>query len=877
MTNPYTAGGGGTHLEARVVAGALAAVLCEAALRGLPGEFATEVRTQRAAFGDPLDDLIVCGIRSDGRATQLHLQIKNNLSFGERDTEWVDVLGRAWETFAKGGFDVTAQRIGVVIGTYHARADQHYQSVLKWASSSPDADNFFERIAQPDYSHKDKQAFVETVTTILTKHAARQPSKDEVWRFLKTFVIVHFDFQSADSSRDAANVIDRLRGILASADRDKAAKIWDHLVAKAGELIPVGGGATRATLVDALKTAQFPVGTTRSFWHDIETLNRKSERALSDIKSTIHGLHLHRAEAYQAAREALAEGRFIQLNGEPGCGKSAILKGIAEECARNGPIFVLKDTRIHPKGWSAHAHVLGISDDIVVLLREFSCSGEPILFIDGIDKIVDPAIQLTINDVLKAIADNTELSAWRVLATVREQNLKHLETWLDGEALKKLPLRNVAVASLNDGELAVVALAFPRLHPILTQAGGTDVILRRPFFLEAMLTLSGRDASSQLPATEVELLRLWWHLGASDRTDFSAAQHRRNVLLELADRLSRTPNSPIAIRAIAPEQLDELRSSGVIRDKQLGHSIVFAHDIYEEWALCQFLISQQSEIVALLKGRNEPDLLIRPMQLLGAYALETGTSADDWKILYDKTGDVSLRPVWQRAILTSCVQSTRTTQLLTAISDYLLEKDGERLKRLLLAITTLEVQPNPLFLNEKLIPDLEPEERAKLAHHTAIPKPLTWVRFLNWLMPQTATLSPALIPNLLPAFTTWQTAYAGQKVRHCREIGALSYSWLEEFEAAHHPKNLREYRQPFGGAVGGRDLEKTIRALFLSSAADVPKLATEYLRAKVDSEHVHMFRDEILQNGGALIRSLPNLTVSHISAWRRSCDWSVAA
>jgi hypothetical protein len=426
MTNPYAAGGGGTHLEARVVAGALAAVLCEAALRGLPGEFATEVRTQRAAFDDPLDDLILCGIRSDGRVTQLHLQIKNNLSFREGDTEWVDALGRAWETFAKDSFDVTAQRIGVSIGTYHARADQHYQSVLKWASNSPDANNFFERIAQPDYSHKDKQAFVETISTILTKHAGRQPSKDELWRFLKAFVIVHFDFQSADSSRDAANAIDRLRGILAPEDRDQATKIWDHLIAKAGELIPVGGGATRATLFDALKTAQFPVGAARSFWRDIEMLNRESQRALSDIRSTIHGLHVHRAESYQGARQALAEGRFIQLNGEPGCGKSALLKGIAEECSRNGPVFVLKDTRIHPKGWSAHAHVLGVSEDIVALLREFSCSGEPVLFIDGIDKIVDPTVQLTVNDVLRAIADNRELSAWRVLVTVREQNLTHL-------------------------------------------------------------------------------------------------------------------------------------------------------------------------------------------------------------------------------------------------------------------------------------------------------------------------------------------------------------------------------------------------------------------------------------------------------------------
>ena len=585
-----------------------------------------------------------------------------------------------------------------------------------------------------------------------------------------------------------------------------------------------------------------------------------------DIKSTIHGLRLHRGEAYAATREALTDSRFIQITGEPGSGKSALLKEIAEECARNGPIFVLKDTRIHPKGWAAHAHVLGVSDDVAALLGEFACAGEPILFVDGIDKIVDPAIQLTLNDALKAIAHNQTLAAWRVLVTVREQNLKHIETWLDTDALKKLSLRSVGVKTLDDDELAIVASAFPRLRPLLIQAGGTDVILRRPFFLEAILNLAGRDATTQLPATEVELLRLWWEFGASDRADFSSAQHRRNALLELADRLARIPNTPISIRDIAPEPLEELKSSGVLRDKELGHSVVFTHDIYEEWELCQSLIGRHSGIIAFLKECGEPALLVRPMQLLGAYALETGASADEWKALYDRTGDAALRPVWQRAVLTSCLQSTRTTQLLSNISDYLLENDGERLKKLLLAISTIEVIPNPLFLNEKLVPGIEPEERARFAHLTAVPKPMMWVRFLNWLMPLMATIPPVMIPSILPVFATWQNAFSGQKVRHCREIGRLSYGWLKEVEDATHPKSFSDYRQPFGGALSGGDVEKKIRSLFLSSTGDVPQLVSEYLKAKLNGELIHVFRDEILKNSAALIKHLPADLVDFILA-----------
>ena len=867
MTGPYASGGGGTHLEARVAAACLAAILCEGSVRGLTGEFATRVRSQRASFGDPLDDLIIDGVRSDGHSTQLHLQVKNKLTFTENDAEWVGILKRAWATFSKDGFDPTLHRIGVGIGTYNARADQHYQSVLNWAEHSTDAQNFFERIEQGDYSHQDKRSFVASTKAALETHAKRPLNADDLWRFLKAFVIVHYDFQSAGSSRDAANVIDRLKGVLAPEHRDQTRRIWDHLVAKAGEMIPAGGGATGATLKEALAREGFTIGAAPSFWKDIQSLQRESQRALDDIKSHIKGLQLHRPDAHEGVRDALADGRFIQVDGEPGTGKSALLKQIAEESGRAGPVLVLKDTRIHPKGWAAHAHVLGVSDDIVALLREFACAGEPILFIDGIDKITDPAVQLTVNDVFKAIANNDDLAAWRVLVTIREQNLKHLETWLDPDALKKLPLRTIAIKPLDDAELAVVAKRFPRLRPLLSQSGGPDVILKRPFFLNALLGLAGDSEAGELPATEVELLKLWWEMGGSDRKDFSPAQHRRNLLIEAADILARAPNVPIPIRSLPPEPLEELKSAGVLRDKELGHSVVFTHDIYEEWALCELLIGQQSKIDKFLQQVGEPDSLIRPAQLLGAYALETNPSSDPWKALLDITGNTALRPVWQRAVLTSCLQSTRTTQLLQKLTGYLLENDGALLRKLLLAMSTIEVMPNPLFLNEQLVPDLEPAERAKFAHLAAIPKPLTWVRFLDWLMPQIGTLPHSLIPALLPIFKTWQESFAGQRVRHCREIGKISCDWLKEIENAVHPKKSKNYRAPFGGALSGKGAERTIRALFLSSAGDVSKLVSGYLRAKAsDRSNVHMFRDEILKNSASLVRHLPAELVDFILA-----------
>jgi hypothetical protein len=348
VTSPYSAGGGGTHLEARVAAFSLAALLCEGSVRGLPGEFATQVRTQRAAFGDPLDDLIIDGVRSDGCPTRLDLQVKNKLTFTSSDDEWVAVLQRAWDTFSAADFNPATHRLGVGIGAYNARVDQHYQAVLNWAEHSPDAANFFERIGQHDYSHQDKRSFVRAVREILNARSGRAITDDELWRFFKVLVIVHYDFESGAGSRDEGHVVERLKGVLPPAKRDSAKAIWDHLVAKAGELIPAGGGATRTTLVEQLAADGFAVASAPSFWKDIQAIDRESKRALDDVKSTIQGLRLHRAEAYGQVRAALAEARFIQIDGEPGTGKSALLKEVGEEYARLGPVFVLKDSRIQP-------------------------------------------------------------------------------------------------------------------------------------------------------------------------------------------------------------------------------------------------------------------------------------------------------------------------------------------------------------------------------------------------------------------------------------------------------------------------------------------------------------------------------------------------
>jgi hypothetical protein len=861
MANPYSAGGGGTHFEARVVAFCLAATVCEAAFRGLRAEFVASVSTQRADFGDHLDDLILRGPRVDGRNATLHLQAKKTLSFTKSDEPWTDVVIAAWKTVSEQSYDLSKDRVGVVIGTYSSQADKHYQSVLTWAAESSDATNFIERVEKRDYSHEAKRTFVSNVRDILNEYLKRRATDDELWQLLRTFVILHFDFQN-QASRDEGLAVDLL-GRLTNSNRDDASRVWDHLIAKAGTLVPAGGGATRESLSISLEAEGVVVGPAKGATKDIATLTRESLRASADIKDSIRGLRIHRADAYEKVRDALTEGRFIQIDGEPGCGKSAVLKRFVEESANVGPVFLLKDSRIHPRGWSNHASTVGVSDDIAFLLREFARAGDSILFIDGIDKIADPAAQLTVNDILRAIVATDDLSGWRVLVTIREQNLKHLETWLDPIVLKSLPIKTVSVSSLSDEELQLVAKSFPRLQPLLSSDHGTDVILRRPFFLETILQLGEGGGATSLPATEVELLGLWWRLGAGDQLAFAKAQRRRNALLQLAASVASAPTSPPPIRDIDEEALAELIEVDVVRQHTYGHSVEFAHDIYEEWALTQLLIGQ-IDIAGFIQTNREPDNLIRPMQLLAALYLETNATTDTWQALFDATGAATLRSIWQRAVITAPLHSARATELLGRLATFLQASEGAQLRRLITAVRTSEVVPNPIFLDETLTPHIESEDRAKFAMLTALPKVRTWIRFLDWFVPIVPSISPAFIPDMVKIFQPWQAQFSGMKVRHCRAIGLLSFSWIKEIEEAGHPVRFEDRRKPFGVDIDSDDLEKDVRKLLLASVGDIKAEAAEYLKTTGAKRNRHVLRKEILDNCVEYAKHLPKELVDFV-------------
>ena len=870
MSSPYSTGGGGFHFEMRVTAYYCAAILTKAPARGLQGQHATKILTQRASFNEPLDDLIIYGIASDDLPTKLSLQVKNSLTFTEKNAQWISVLGQAWDTFKSDTFDGTHHRIGVAIGSYNARVDKYFQSLLAWAVQSPSANNFFERISCADFSHKDQRNFVKTTRKILARHSEENVSDEDLWKFLCVFQILYFDFNNEENSQSVEPAIDHIRSSLKPEERGKARQIWDHLIVLAGKTAVTGGGAKRTTLLKSLKENGLPALSNETLDKDIMEIDRDSKFGMQDIKLDIQGLHLKRNSSYDEIQEALSDGRFIQICGEPGSGKSALLKQIAEKEAQTGPVFFLKDGRIHPRGWTAHASKLGVTNDLKELLSEFACANKALLFIDGLDKITDPAVQLTVNDLVRSIATDPDLSDWKILITVRVQNLERIFTWLDPDALKHLSVRSVTVPTLKKDELKIVSDKFPWLRSLLLENKHADVILHRPFFIKSIISLADDKESTALPASEAELLQLWWKLGGSDDSSDIPVHNRRNTLIKLAEQFILAPTKPISIRDLSPEPLSDLKNAGVILDVRQGDTVRFAHDIYEEWALCRWLMDQveKASVSDVLRSKGEPQELIRPLQLLGTYFLKSSETDSEWRALFDDVNQKDLRPVWQQTLLTSCLRSTRTVEILRKLSDLLNENNHAVLKKLLNALQMLEVDPDPIYLNEKIWPNLEPKDRIWYSHSLALPKVPTWTRFFNWFFASKSDPPPSLIPNLVPVFKTWQSAREGRNIHHCKRIGEIVQTWLMEFEAVLHSTKPEDRQKPFGinfSYQQQQDLAKEIRYLFLMSVGDVTDKVKEYLTTNANNPLPHRYRDEVLDTtGNVIVQHLPETLTDYI-------------
>jgi hypothetical protein len=239
VASPYSTGGGGVNFEDWVATHYLVSLLTQSVARGLEAGITKEVRFQRLYEDESLDDLIIIAQLEQGEA-KLALQVKSDLTFGEKDKTFTEVIQACWETFKSEKFNLNIDRFGIVIRKYKTIYDD-YQSVLEWAKNSASYNQFFERISTDSLSNQNMRNFVKLIKVKLEKYH-NSLSQEDLFNFLKSMVILHFDFQQ-EGSRDENILINETNRLL------KNQNILSFLLQISAETKQCAGEYNRDTLL----------------------------------------------------------------------------------------------------------------------------------------------------------------------------------------------------------------------------------------------------------------------------------------------------------------------------------------------------------------------------------------------------------------------------------------------------------------------------------------------------------------------------------------------------------------------------------------------------------------------------------------------------
>ncbi len=204
----------------------------------------------------------------------------------------------------------TAQSSRQIDGAYH--------EVLLWARRSESPDAFFRKLGRPDVSNENMRTFVATLRANVAHFGA---ASDDILRRLQILV---FDF-SAEHGQTESLVRDRCAQALDPSERGKAGALWSALCDIAQSIAASGGEIAAPTLRDILtNTHGLKLAGLRQNRAAQAVLFEASQNALHDIRDHAGPAMLWRRVRLDSVNVALDSGRYLEILGDAGIGKSGI-------------------------------------------------------------------------------------------------------------------------------------------------------------------------------------------------------------------------------------------------------------------------------------------------------------------------------------------------------------------------------------------------------------------------------------------------------------------------------------------------------------------------------------------------------------------------
>jgi energy-coupling factor transporter ATP-binding protein EcfA2 len=840
--SPAASGPAGPLFEGQVGAYYLLSMLAGGEPRGLPGAAFSHIEFQRAS-DRPLDDVIVHATNGQGGHAVLEIQVKRTIDFTASDIVFRALVEQVAKTAAKPEFRSDPYELAVATERTSTKIERSYQEVLSWARELGTAETFFSRLRQERVANKDMRRFVDNFRNNLK--VAGSPHDDAaVWGILRRFQILVFDFNQEGSSTELL-VRDRCSMLLAPQEVLKASALWQTLVTLALESAAKGGDKNALQIRETLANEyHYRFGGDRQLANARAALQEASSGALLDISDRVGSIHINRAARLANFYATLDQGRYVEIRGPSGVGKSALLKHIAEQISHEARVVVLSPARTFPHGWLSLRATLGCNVSARDFLSDLASDGGAVLFIDGVDFFEDEGKKITVRDLVRAAAS---IPNFAVVITARSDFRKDEPSWLPEEALDALGRAPVLlIDALNADEIHQLSEADSGLASILSDKHPAREITRNLFRLARLA--SGQTGEAQVPKSEALMAQQWWTTGDGGET---RRRERTRLVRTLAER-SLESSGPFDTRSESPSAVQSLIESATLRELK-PEQVIFHHDVLHDWAVGCLLHDEPALIDKLPLSKPAPQTLVRGVEIAARLAIETSTDDTQWARLLDRLSQTGVHGSWRRAALLALVRSEIALPLLDWPRKSLTADKGKLLRELLRVTYAADSEPGSKIYASMGI------QLPELPTDFFIPAAPSWVRLILWTHKWIKEIPNEVIPDLADFYSRWSIAMLGQDLITPYLLVHI-HGWLVEVESALHPDHFTHLRRPFGLAMSSeneRELETSLRVTFLSFSRCAPHLAEQYLRSVAARKPGHPIADEIMKFRGTTAQAAP--------------------
>ena len=840
-SSPASSGPAGSHFEAQVGAHYLLSLLIGAEPRGLPGTTIDRVEFQRAAEGHPLDDIIVHARDERGQSAILEIQVKRRLSFAPSDLAFRQAVAQIAEASRRPDFFDTRCELAIAIARGSAKIEGAYQDVLTWARQLESAETFIARIERSGSANDAMRTFVNTFRSNLNQAGVGSDDKT-VWRLLSKLQILIFDFTASGSASEA---LERERAVRALhlGETTRANALQSNLIQLAVKVASNAGERTRAQLIEDVSGWSFRLAGDRRYSIARNALAEDTGNALADIVDRVGDATLIRGNHIAAVRAALDEGRYVEVRGDAGVGKSGLLKHLAQQHSTESRIIVLSPGRTKPGGWAELRGALGFDGSARDLLVELAACGGAALFVDGLDFLTKEE-RLTVVDLVREAA---EVSSFTVIATARREFGVEEPNWLPEQALEKLGRAGpVTIGELDTTEIAELQDASPGLASLLADNHPARAVTRNLFRLAQ---LARQPDTVQGLRTEADMAERWWRTadgavdeGHRDRARLLKALAEQALLL--ADTLDTSAHPSKAVDALVKSQT--LRDLG-------GDRMSFRHDVFRDWAVANLLHSSPDAVAGLPLALPAPGPLVRGVELAARMALERAGDDSCWRSFLEEVSREGAHGSWRRAALLALVRSEIGIELLNRASGSLLTNRAVLLRELVRTVTAVDVRPaSRMFAGIGI-------DAATIPENWNVPSEPSWYRLIRWLLGLGENLPAAAIPDVTTLYMSWSLGTLGRDAI-TPDLLKWFHSWLTEIETARESEDYRQRRKPFGGELTREQvssLKSNLRTGFLSWCHRTPELAAGYLQSLMHRRHSDNAVHRVLELSDAMARAAP--------------------